>query len=237
MYERFTDRARKVMQLANEEAERFNHEYIGTKHILLGLLKEGHGVAANVLKNLNVDLCKVRKEVEKVIQPGPGTEKTSGKWPQTPRAKKVIEYAFEEARYLSHNYIGTEHLLLGLLRENEGVAAQILRNLGLVLDQVRQEILNLLGPHTDTIEAKRPGSDYVESADRSTWPIMVRIGLWGIASRKLAWFFVWLSVACAAACVAYGFIQFRFFSGGIILLAALWYYLSIKWVDQNSSWG
>lgn len=236
MYERFTDRARKVMQLANKEAQRFNHEYIGTEHILLGLLKEGQGVAANVLKNLDVDLFKVRNEVEKLIQPGAEQEQTTGKFPQTPRAKKVIEYAIEEARYLNHNYIGTEHLLLGLLRENEGVAAQILRNLGLVLDQVRQEILNLLGAHTDTIEAKGSGSYYVESVDRSTWPIMVRIGLWGIASRKLAWFFVWLSVACAAACVAYGFIQFKFFMGAAILFAALWYYLSIKWVDQTSSW-
>jgi ATP-dependent Clp protease ATP-binding subunit ClpC len=235
MYERFTDRARKVMQLANKEAQRFNHEYIGTEHILLGLVKEGHGVAANVLKNLEVDLFKVRNEVEKLIQPGP-EEMTIGKLLQTPRAKKVIEYAFEEARYLSHNYIGTEHLLLGLLRDKESVGAQILRNLGLGLDQIRQEILNLLGPTTDTTDAKRPGSYYVEHVDRSTWPIMVRMGLWGIANRKLAWFFVCLSVAGATACVAYGFIQFKFFSGGLILLAGLWYYLSIKWVDQNSSW-
>ena len=144
MYERFTDRARKVMQLANQEAQRFNHEYIGTEHVLLGLVKEGSGVAANVLKNLEVDLRKIRIEVEKIVQSGPDMV-TMGKLPQTPRAKKVIEYAMEEARNLNHNYVGTEHLLLGLLREQEGVAAQVLMNLALKLEDVRDEVLNLLG--------------------------------------------------------------------------------------------
>jgi ATP-dependent Clp protease ATP-binding subunit ClpC len=144
MYERFTDRARKVMQLANQEAQRFNHEYIGTEHVLLGLIKEGSGVAANVLKNLDVDLRKIRLEVEKLVQSGPDMV-TMGKLPQTPRAKKVIEYAMEEARNLGHNYVGTEHILLGLLREQEGVAAQVLMNLGLKLEDVREEVLNLLG--------------------------------------------------------------------------------------------
>jgi len=144
MYERFTDRARKVMQLANQEAQRFNHEYIGTEHVLLGLIKEGSGVAANVLKNLDVDLRKIRLEVEKLVQSGPDMV-TMGKLPQTPRAKKVIEYSMEEARHLNHNYVGTEHILLGLLREQEGVAAQVLMNLGLKLDEVREEVLNLLG--------------------------------------------------------------------------------------------
>jgi ATP-dependent Clp protease ATP-binding subunit ClpC len=144
MYERFTDRARKVMQLANQEAQRFNHEYIGTEHILLGLVKEGSGVAANVLKNLDVDLRKIRLEVEKLVQSGPEMV-TMGKLPQTPRAKKVIEYSMEEARNLNHNYVGTEHILLGLLREQEGVAAQVLMNLGLKLEDVREEVLNLLG--------------------------------------------------------------------------------------------
>lgn len=144
MYERFTDRARKVMQLANQEAQRFNHEYIGTEHVLLGLIKEGSGVAANVLKNLDVDLRKIRLEVEKLVQSGPDMV-TMGKLPQTPRAKKVIEYAMEEARNLNHNYVGTEHILLGLLREQEGVAAQVLINLGLKLEEVREEVLNLLG--------------------------------------------------------------------------------------------
>src|SRR6202522_3130346 len=144
MYERFTDRARKVMQLANQEAQRFNHEYIGTEHILLGLVKEGSGVAANVLKNLDIDLRKIRLEVEKIVQSGPDMV-TMGKLPQTPRAKKVIEYSIEEARNLNHNYVGTEHLLLGLIREQEGVAAQVLMNLGLKLEDVREEVLNLLG--------------------------------------------------------------------------------------------
>jgi len=144
MYERFTDRARKVMQLANQEAQRFNHEYIGTEHILLGLIKEGSGVAANVLKNLDVDLRKIRLEVEKLVQSGPDMD-TMGKLPQTPRAKKVIEYSMEEARNLNHNYVGTEHILLGLLREQEGVAAQVLMNLALKLEDVREEVLNLLG--------------------------------------------------------------------------------------------
>jgi len=144
MYERFTDRARKVMQLANQEAQRFNHEYIGTEHVLLGLIKEGSGVAANVLKNLDVDLRKIRLEVEKLVQSGPDMV-TMGKLLQTPRAKKVIEYSMEEARHLNHNYVGTEHILLGLLREQEGVAAQVLMNLGLKLEDVREEVLNLLG--------------------------------------------------------------------------------------------
>src|SRR6187200_897899 len=148
MYERFTDRARKVMQLANQEAQRFNHEYIGTEHILLGLVKEGTGVAANVLKNLDIDLRKIRLEVEKIVQTGPDMV-TMGKLPQTPRAKKVIEYAIEEARNLGQNVVGTEHLLLGLLREQEGVAAQVLMNLNLKLEEVREEVLNLLGHGMD----------------------------------------------------------------------------------------
>ncbi|HEX7010390.1 MAG TPA: ATP-dependent Clp protease ATP-binding subunit [Phycisphaeraceae bacterium] len=152
MFERFTDRARKVMALANQEAQRFNHEYIGTEHILLGLVKEGSGVGANVLKNLDVDLRKVRLEVEKLVKSGPDMV-TMGKLPQTPRAKKVIEYAIEEARNLNHNYVGTEHLLLGLLREHEGVAAQVLMNLGLKLEEVREEVLNLLGAGVDPEEA------------------------------------------------------------------------------------
>ena len=156
MYERFTDRARKVMQLANQEAQRLNHEYIGTEHILLGLVKEGSGVAANVLKNLDIDLRKIRLEIEKIVQSGPDMV-TMGKLPQTPRAKKVIEYSIEEARNLNHNYVGTEHLLLGLLREQEGVAAQVLMNLGLKLEDVREEVLNLLGHNMDSGESTGGG--------------------------------------------------------------------------------
>ena len=148
MFERFTDRARKVMALANQEAQRFNHEYIGTEHILLGLVKEGSGVGATVLKNLDVDIKKLRLEVEKYVKSGPDMV-TMGKLPQTPRAKKVIEYAIEEARSLNHNYVGTEHILLGLLRETEGIAAQVLMGLGLKLEDVRQEVLNLLGANVD----------------------------------------------------------------------------------------
>src|SRR5438093_1080847 len=151
MYERLTDRARKVMQLANQEAQRFQHEYVGTEHILLGLIKEGSGVGAHVLKNLNIDLNKVRREIEKIVQCGPDVV-TMGKLPQTPRAKKVIEYAIEEARNLNHNYVGTEHLLLGLLREHDGVAAQVLMNLGLKLEEVREEVLNLLGAGVESEE-------------------------------------------------------------------------------------
>ncbi len=148
MFERFTDRARKVMALANQEAQRFNHEYIGTEHILLGLVKEGSGVGATVLKNLDVDIKKLRLEVEKLVKSGPDMV-TMGKLPQTPRAKKVIEYAIEEARALNHNYVGTEHILLGLLRETEGIAAQVLMSLGLKLEDLRQEVLNLLGAGVD----------------------------------------------------------------------------------------
>ena len=156
MYERFTDRARKVMQLANQEAQRFNHEYIGTEHILLGLVKEGSGVAANVLKNLDIDLRKIRLEVEKLVQSGPEMV-TMGRLPHTPRAKKVTEYAMEEARNLNHNYVGTEHVLLGLLREQEGVAAQVLMNLGLKLEEVREEVLNLLGHGIEGGESSERG--------------------------------------------------------------------------------
>src|SRR3954471_23405992 len=172
MFERFTDRARKVMALANQEAQRFNHEYIGTEHILLGLVKEGSGVGANVLKNLDVDLRKVRLEVEKLVKSGPDMV-TMGKLPQTPRAKKVIEYAIEEARNLNHNYVGTEHLLLGLLREHDGVAAQVLMNLNLKLEEVREEVLNLLGAGVETEE---PAQEKQASKGKSKTPALDSFG-------------------------------------------------------------
>src|SRR5580658_2870482 len=169
MYERFTDRARKVMQLANQEAQRFNHEYIGTEHILLGMVKEGSGVAANVLKNLGIDLRKIRLEVEKIVQHGPGGEQVvMGRLPHTPRAKKVIDYSVEEARNLNHNYVGTEHLLLGLLREQEGVAAQVLMNLGLKLEDVREEVLNLLGHNMPNESESGGGGGSSGSSERSS---------------------------------------------------------------------
>jgi len=144
MFDRFTDRARKVISFARDEAERFNHDYIGTEHILLGLVKEGSGVAANVLENLDVDLEKVRAEVEKLVKPAPDVV-AGGQLPFTPRAKKVLEFAIDEARGLNHNYVGTEHLLLGLIREKEGLAAQVLMNLGLTLEDVRKELMEFLG--------------------------------------------------------------------------------------------
>lgn len=154
------------MALANQEAQRFNHEYIGTEHILLGLVKEGTGVGANVLKNLDVDLRKVRMEVERLVKSGPELV-TMGKLPKTPRAKKVIEYAIEEARNLNHNYIGTEHLLLGLLREREGVAAQVLMNMGLRLEDVREEVLNLLGAGMETMHTPSEMSSRPDSRTKS----------------------------------------------------------------------
>ncbi|MBL8856497.1 MAG: ATP-dependent Clp protease ATP-binding subunit, partial [Planctomycetaceae bacterium] len=164
MYERFTDRARKVMQLANQEAHRFNHEYIGTEHILLGLVKEGSGVAANVLRNLDIDLRRIRNEVEKLVQSGPDMV-TLGRLPHTPRAKKVLEYSMEEARNLNHNYVGTEHVLLGLLREQEGVAAQVLMNLSMKLDDVREEVLNLLGHGLEGGESSERSGREVSSSN------------------------------------------------------------------------
>ena len=172
MFERFTDRARKVMALANQEAQRFNHEYVGTEHVLLGLVKEGQGVAANVLHNLSVDLKKIRLEVEKIVKSGPAMV-TMGKLPQTPRAKKVIEFAIEEARNLGHNYVGTEHLLLGLLREHDGVAAQVLMNLGLKLDEVRSEVLNILGA---SMEAEGEMADGETRRGKSKTPALDSFG-------------------------------------------------------------
>ena len=141
-FEKFSERARRVLSLAQEEAQRFNHNYIGTEHILLGLVRETDGVAAKVLTNLGVELTKVRSAVEFII--GRGERATPGEIGLTPRAKKVIELAVDEARRLSHNYIGTEHLLIGLMREGEGVPAGVLESLGVNLDKVRGETTRLL---------------------------------------------------------------------------------------------
>jgi ATP-dependent Clp protease ATP-binding subunit ClpC len=158
MFDRFTDRAKKVMSFARQEAMKFNHEYIGTEHILLGLVQEGSGVAANVLKNMTVDLDKIRHEVEKIVKTGPSMV-TMGQLPFTPRAKKVLELSLEEASQLSHNYIGTEHLLLGLIRENEGIAAQVLMNLGVKLEEVREEVLEFLGASESNNEDEGENSE------------------------------------------------------------------------------
>lgn len=142
MFERFTERARQVIYLAQEEAKRLNHPYIGTEHLLLGLIREGEGIAARTLQKLGIDLERVRGEIEKVIGLGQGTLKSLPEF--TPRAKKVSELAFAEARSLGHNYIGTEHLLLGLIREKEGIAARVLLNLGADLNKVRSQVIELL---------------------------------------------------------------------------------------------
>jgi ATP-dependent Clp protease ATP-binding subunit ClpC len=156
MFDRFTDRAKKVMNLARQEAQRFNHEYLGTEHILLGLVQEGSGVAANVLKQMQIDLDKIRVEVEKIVKTGPSMV-TMGQLPFTPRAKKVLELSLEEAGNLGHNYIGTEHILLGLIKENEGIAAQVLMNLGVKLEDVREEVLDFLGADAGDEEDVEPG--------------------------------------------------------------------------------
>ena len=141
-FEKFSERARRVLSLAQEEAQRFNHNYIGTEHILLGLVRETEGVAARVLSGLGVDLSKVRSAVEFII--GRGEKPAQGEIGLTPRAKKVVELAVDEARRMNHTYIGTEHLLIGLLREGEGVAAGVLESLGVTLEKVRTETHRIL---------------------------------------------------------------------------------------------
>src|SRR6266404_715257 len=141
-HDKFTERARKVLSLAQEEAQRFQHDYIGTEHLLLGLVREGEGVAAKVLSNLGVELKEVRNAVEAMI--GRGDPIVLGELGLTPRAKKVIELAVDEARRLNHHYIGTEHLLLGLVHEGEGIASQALQSLGVNLERVRTETIRVL---------------------------------------------------------------------------------------------
>src|ERR671931_538360 len=139
MFERFTERARQVVVLAQEEARTLKHNYIGTEHILLGLLREEEGLAARVLESLDITVERVRAQVVRIV--GSGEEVTSGQIPFTPRAKKVLELALREALSLGHNYIGTEHILLGLVRENEGVAARILLDFDADAEKIRNEIL------------------------------------------------------------------------------------------------
>src|SRR5215510_9881465 len=162
MFERFTDRARRVVVLAQEEARMLNHNYIGTEYILLGLIHEGEGVAAKALESLGISLDAVRQQVEEII--GQGQQAPSGHIPFTPRAKKVLELSLREALQLGHNYIGTEHILLGLIREGEGVAAQVLVKLGADLSRVRQQVIQLLsgyqgsgGPAGEKAGAPAPG--------------------------------------------------------------------------------
>src|SRR5712675_1080900 len=164
MFERFTDRARRVVVLAQEEARMLNHNYIGTEHILLGLIHEGEGVAAKALESLGISLDAVRQQVEEII--GQGQQAPSGHIPFTPRAKKVLELSLREALQLGHNYIGTEHILLGLIREGEGVAAQVLVKLGADLNRVRQQVIQLLSGYQgkEPATAGGPGEGSTESA-------------------------------------------------------------------------
>src|SRR5471030_2574609 len=156
MFERFTDRARRVVVLAQEEARMLNHNYIGTEHILLGLIHEGEGVAAKALESLGISLEAVRQQVEEII--GHGQQAPSGHIPFTPRAKKVLELSLREALQLGHNYIGTEHILLGLIREGEGVAAQVLVKLGADLSRVRQQVIQLLSGYAGGKEGAPQGT-------------------------------------------------------------------------------
>jgi hypothetical protein len=159
MFERFTDRARQVVARAQEEARRLDHNYIGTEHILLGLIHEGEGVAARALESLGVSLDVIRQQVEEII--GRGQQAPSGHIPFTPRAKKVLELSHREAVQLGHNYIGTEHILLGLIRESDGVAAQVLVKLGADQNRVSQQVILLLHGHVaeETVPARSAGRD------------------------------------------------------------------------------
>jgi ATP-dependent Clp protease ATP-binding subunit ClpC len=169
MFDRFTERVRKVIQLAREEAMRFNHDYIGTEHLLLGLVKEGEGIAATALANLGVDLRTLRLEVEKLVEQGPTTVSV-GEIPFNPQAKKVLELAVEEARKFGHNYIGTEHLLLGLIKEGEGIAAHVLDNMKVDVEKVQREIVKLLGgpssKFTGTAETKKTQTPALDAFGR-----------------------------------------------------------------------
>src|SRR5882757_983282 len=166
-FDKFTERARKVLQLAQEEAQRFNHNYIGTEYLLLGLVREGEGVAAKVLGNLGVELNKVRSAVEFII--GRGDRTVAGDIGLTPRAKKVIELSVDEARRLNHNYIGTEHLLLGLVREGEGIAAGVLESLGVSLDKVRNQVIYVLN--------QSAAYSQQESRHSSKTPVIDQLGM------------------------------------------------------------
>jgi hypothetical protein len=191
MFERFTDRARRVVVLAQEEARELNHNYIGTEHILLGLIHEGTGVAAKALESLGISLAAVRQQVEEII--GQGQHAPSGHIPFTPRAKRVLELSLRESLQLGHNYIGTEHILLGLIREGEGVAAQVLVRLGADLDRVRQQVIQLLhgyqaraarGPITESEVAEATWSR--RPAAREFWLTEMQDALAKIADRLTA---------------------------------------------------
>jgi ATP-dependent Clp protease ATP-binding subunit ClpC len=168
MFERFTDRARRVVVLAQEEARMLNHNYIGTEHILLGLIHEGEGVAAKALESLGISLEAVRSQVEEII--GQGQAAPTGHIPFTPRAKKVLELSLREALQMGHNYIGTEHILLGLIREGNGVGAHVLTNLGANLNQVRAEIIAVLDPSQPDTGREAGASTLSSGRGPIEWP-------------------------------------------------------------------
>ena len=170
MFERFTDGSRRVVVLAQEEARMLNHNYIGTEHILLGLIREGDGVAARALESLGISLDAVRQQVEEII--GRGQQAPSGHIPFTPRAKKVLELSLRESLQLGHGYIGTEHILLGLIREGDGVAAQVLVRLGADLNRVRQQAIQMLhGYQGEDVESagSQPGERALPGCPMTLW--------------------------------------------------------------------
>jgi ATP-dependent Clp protease ATP-binding subunit ClpA len=186
MFERFTDRARRVVVLAQEEARMLDHNYIGPEHILLGLIHEGQGVAARALTGLGVSLEAVRQQIEEVT--GRGQAAPSGHIPFTPRAKRVLELSLREALQLGHNYIGTEHILLGILREGENVGAQVLVRMGTDLNRVRQEVVRLVGPGEEGEGAPASGPEprIARAASRDFLLAEVRNALAGINARLTA---------------------------------------------------
>ena len=179
MFERFTDRARHVVVLAQDEARRLDHTWIGTEHILLGLIREGDGVAAKALESLGISLDAVRQQVEEII--GQGQQAPSGHIPFTPRTKKVLELALRESKQLGHNYIGTEHILLGLIREGDGVAAQVLVMLGADQNRIRQQVIQLLHGRS----AEEPGSTRSAEQELRLLPA-VKTRLEGLEQRLTA---------------------------------------------------
>ena len=205
MFERFTERARQVVVLAQDEARALKHNYIGTEHILLGLLREEEGLAARVLESLDITVEEVRAQVARIV--GQGDEVTTGQIPFTPRAKKVLELALREALSLGHNYIGTEHILLGLVRENEGVAARILLDFDADAEKIRNEIIRMLsGP-------RRP---FVGGPVIGTWPAAESLPR-RVTSWKRRWFL------SPPAMLAAGWLLFALALGaGILVGWAIW---------------
>jgi ATP-dependent Clp protease ATP-binding subunit ClpC len=187
-FDRFSQRARQVLALAHEEAQRFNHNYIGTEHLLLGLVREGEGVAAKVLGNLGVDVAKVRNAVEFII--GRGDRGPVGEIGLTPRARRVIELATDEARRLGHRYIGTEHLLLGLVREGEGIAAGVLQSLGVNLEKVRQQTITVLQSHSRQVSSVAPAETVtcrLDPDDLAAIDLLVAAGVRNSRAEVVTW--------------------------------------------------